>query len=344
MIIDCHGHYTTAPTAHDAWRDGQKAAFKAGGDVDPAYPAISDDEIRETIEKNQLRLLRERGADMTIFSPRASTMAHHVGDEAVSQAWTRRCNDLIKRVVNLYPETFIGVCQLPQSPGVPIDHSIAELERCVTALNEAIGRMRQTIVVVWYPIKDERQLKRFYRDMQKSAAPKLLRAELFVHPADDAGRLNGSGLLISNPPWGLEEELRALLPIVTERLPTLGAIGDLVGFLWVEELEVDPALLVPKRWDAATTEAGLAAARRTIADVGELAFEADEIEPRLRALAEANGWKAGDLFMAIRVAITGRTATPPLFDTMVALGRDRTLERLDRAIATLDANSTEVGT
>jgi glutamyl-tRNA synthetase len=132
-----------------------------------------------------------------------------------------------------------------------------------------------------------------------------------------------------------DAELRALLPIITERLPTLGAIGDLVGFLWVEELEVDPALVVPKRWDAATTQAALTAARRTIADVGELAFEADELEPPLRALAEANGWKAGDLFMAIRVAITGRTATPPLFDTMVALGIARTLERLDRAIEVL---------
>jgi glutamyl-tRNA synthetase len=132
-----------------------------------------------------------------------------------------------------------------------------------------------------------------------------------------------------------DEELRALLPIITERLPTLGAIGDLVGFLWVDELEIDPETLVPKRWDAATTLAGLTEARRTIADVGALAFEADELEPPLRALAEANGWKAGDLFMAIRVALTGRTATPPLFDTMVALGRDRTLERLDRAIELL---------
>jgi glutamyl-tRNA synthetase len=132
-----------------------------------------------------------------------------------------------------------------------------------------------------------------------------------------------------------DEELRALLPIITERLPTLGAIGDLVGFLWVDELEIDPETLVPKRWDAATTLAGLTEARRTIADVGALAFEADELEPPLRALAEANGWKAGDLFMAIRIALTGRTATPPLFDTMVALGRDRTLERLDRAIELL---------
>jgi 4-oxalmesaconate hydratase len=131
MIIDCHGHYTTAPEPHNVWRDAQKAQFKAGGDIDPAYPDISDDQIVESIEKNQLRLIKERGADLTVFSPRASTMAHHVGDEAVSQAWTRRCNDLIKRVVDLFPETFIGVCQLPQSPGVPISHSIAELERCV---------------------------------------------------------------------------------------------------------------------------------------------------------------------------------------------------------------------
>ncbi len=134
MIIDCHGHYTTAPAAHDQWREAQRAAFKSGGDINPAYPDISDDEIRQTIEKNQLRLLRERGADMTVFSPRASTMAHHVGNEAVSQAWTRRCNDLIKRVVDLFPETFVGVCQLPQSPGASITHSIAELERCINEL------------------------------------------------------------------------------------------------------------------------------------------------------------------------------------------------------------------
>ncbi len=132
-----------------------------------------------------------------------------------------------------------------------------------------------------------------------------------------------------------DDELRSLLPVVHERLPTLGAIGDLVGFLWVDQVAVDPAGLVPKRWDAATTRDGLTAARATIETVGEVTFEADELEPPLRALAEARGWKAGDLFMAIRVAVTGRTATPPLFDTLVALGRDRTLQRLDRALEVL---------
>ena len=132
-----------------------------------------------------------------------------------------------------------------------------------------------------------------------------------------------------------DDELATLLPMITERLPTLGAIGELAGFLWIDQLEVDPATLVPKRWDAATTREGLTAARRTIGALDAVVFEADELEPPLRSLAEARGWKAGDLFMAIRVAVTGRTATPPLFDTLVALGRDRTLDRLDRAIATL---------
>jgi len=134
-----------------------------------------------------------------------------------------------------------------------------------------------------------------------------------------------------------DEEVRALLPIVQERLPTLGAVVDLVGFLWTDAIRVDPAILVPKRWDAATTRDGLAAARDVLAAHDGVTWEADELEPPLRALVEERGWKAGDLFMAIRVATTGRTATPPLFDTLVALGRERTLSRLDGAIGALGA-------
>ena len=133
LIIDCHGHYTVLPNGHDAWREEQKAAFKTGA-APPPYPDISDDEIRETIEANQLRLIRERGADITIFSPRASAMAPHVGDEAVAREWAFRCNNLIARVVALFPETFAGVCMLPQSPKADMANSIAELERCVTEL------------------------------------------------------------------------------------------------------------------------------------------------------------------------------------------------------------------
>jgi 4-oxalmesaconate hydratase len=134
LIIDCHGHYTTAPAGLQRFRDAQLARLEHPALPVPTAPHISDDEIRESIETNQLRLQRERGADVTLFSPRASAMAHHIGDEAVSAAWTRACNDLIQRVVDLYPRNFAGVCQLPQSPGVPVANSIAELDRCVREL------------------------------------------------------------------------------------------------------------------------------------------------------------------------------------------------------------------
>jgi len=133
MIIDCHGHYTTAPESHQVFRQAQLEAYKNGRAL-PELPNISDDQIRESVEQNQLKLLKERGADMTIFSPRASAMAHHEGDRAVSEQWTAACNNLIKRVVDLYPDYFIGVCQLPQSPDVSIEHSVKELQRCVLEL------------------------------------------------------------------------------------------------------------------------------------------------------------------------------------------------------------------
>ncbi|GGH89665.1 23S rRNA (adenine(2030)-N(6))-methyltransferase RlmJ [Pseudomonas fluvialis] len=100
----------------------------------------------------------------------------------------------------------------------PPFEQLDELQRCVKALNDALGRMRQAIVVIWYPIKDERQLRSFYQALAASAAPKLLRAELMVHPADNALGLNGSGLAIANPPWGLEDSLRELLPWLAEQL------------------------------------------------------------------------------------------------------------------------------
>lgn len=136
MIIDCHGHYTTAPPQLGEYRDAQLAAVQA----DPAHVgergtvAISDDEVRESLEPNQLRLQRERGIDLALFSPRASWMGHHLGNAHTSRFWTEHCNDLIRRVCDLYPANFAPVCQLPQTPGDPdasIRHSVAELRRCV---------------------------------------------------------------------------------------------------------------------------------------------------------------------------------------------------------------------
>ena len=135
MIIDCHGHYTTAPAALQKFRDAQTAGLEAHFDVPlKDLVSISDGEIRDSLENAQLKLQRARGTDLTIFSPRASAMAHHIGNEVTSERWTRACNDLIHRVVSLYPNNFVGVCQLPQSPGVAPERSAAELKRCVNEL------------------------------------------------------------------------------------------------------------------------------------------------------------------------------------------------------------------
>ncbi|BFO55470.1 amidohydrolase family protein [Acidovorax sacchari] len=135
MIIDCHGHYTTAPRALNDYRARQVALLD-----EPGAPAlspdvrISDDEIRDSLEPHQIATQRLRGVDMTIFSPMAGAMAHHVGNAVTSRHWAQACNDLIHRVTRLYPREFAGVCQLPQSPRSGMAECVAELERCVNGM------------------------------------------------------------------------------------------------------------------------------------------------------------------------------------------------------------------
>jgi 4-oxalmesaconate hydratase len=139
MIIDCHGHFTTAPPALGKWRERQIRAFEDSGTrVSPDELRISDDEITAAIEPGQLRLQLERGTDLTLFSPGAGKMAHHYGDGQTSLDWSRVSNDLIARVCGLFPDRFAGVCQLPQSPGGALASSVRasaeELRRCVEEL------------------------------------------------------------------------------------------------------------------------------------------------------------------------------------------------------------------
>lgn len=132
MIIDIHGHYTTAPPQLGQWREAQVKAHDEGTTrLRREDLVISDEEIRETISTQQLAKMDERGIDVTVFSPRASFMAHHLGDESVSLEWASICNELIHRVTGLFPGRFIGAAMLPQSPGAPIENSLPELEKCI---------------------------------------------------------------------------------------------------------------------------------------------------------------------------------------------------------------------
>lgn len=133
MIIDCHGHFTTAPQGHVDWRQAQLEAWREGRAA-PAYPAIDDEEIVAAITPRQLALMDQRGVDLTVFSPQASAQGHHLGDPDVSAAWSRHCNDLVHRATQLFPGRLAAVCQLPQSPGADLTAAIAELRRCVEDL------------------------------------------------------------------------------------------------------------------------------------------------------------------------------------------------------------------
>ena len=97
-------------------------------------PRFSDEQLRDSIESGQLRIQQERGVDLTLFSPRAAGMSHHIGDAATSLSWSMLCNDLIARICRMHPRHFVGVAQLPQSPGVAPANCIPELVRCVEEL------------------------------------------------------------------------------------------------------------------------------------------------------------------------------------------------------------------
>lgn len=133
MVIDCHGHYTTVPQEHATWSTRLKEALEAGEQA-PPYPAMSDEEIRDSIESNQLKMIRDRGIDVVLLSPRASAMVHHVANAEFSVGWAQACNDIVARVCDLFPGVFFGVCQLPQTPQITNRNAVVELERCVSDL------------------------------------------------------------------------------------------------------------------------------------------------------------------------------------------------------------------
>ncbi len=130
-----------------------------------------------------------------------------------------------------------------------------------------------------------------------------------------------------------DERLRRLLPAVQERIKRLTEATALVDFLYKETLDYEPDMLIAKKLSAAETLEALRAAREVIATVP---FEAEALEQALRAKAAEMGLKAGQMFSPIRVAISGKKVAPPLFDMILALGKETTLRRLDDAIARLE--------
>ena len=134
-VVDCHGHYTREPQAMLDWRRRQIAAINDPvQSPSPSALKVTDDEIRDSLMDVNVRLQRERGISTALFSPRAGGMGHHIGDARTSLDWSIVSNDMIHRITTLLPRNFVGVCQLPQTPGVSAANCVAELDRCVTQL------------------------------------------------------------------------------------------------------------------------------------------------------------------------------------------------------------------
>lgn len=177
MIIDIHGHYTTEPAQLFAFRKAQLTGENA------TLPAISDDELRESVEPNQLRVLRERGGDLMVFSPRASGMEHHVPDASIANAWAQASNDLVHRVGELYPEHFAPVAQLPQTPEGNHAGVIAELRRTVTELGFVGANLNPDPSGTWAgkPVTDESWFD-LYEVIQELDIPVMIHVSTACNP------------------------------------------------------------------------------------------------------------------------------------------------------------------
>jgi glutamyl-tRNA synthetase len=150
-------------------------------------------------------------------------------------------------------------------------------------------------------------------------------------PADLAERIA--------PFWSEEsgipiDQLRAdpalplVVPLIQERIKTLADGWELVDFIFIDQIAYDPGMLVAKGLTPAASLAALEAAHRLLVGI---TFEEASLEPALRDLAVALGVKVGQLFGILRVATSGKAVAPPLFGSLVALGRARVLARCAQA-------------
>jgi glutamyl-tRNA synthetase len=129
-----------------------------------------------------------------------------------------------------------------------------------------------------------------------------------------------------------QDYVRQIMPLIQERMRTLAEGVELASFFFVEELDYKPTTLLER---GLTRERALKALKTAKERLADLSFEASSLEGVLRPLAAELELKTGELFGLLRVTTTGRTAAPPLFETMAVLGRERCLTRIEAALERL---------
>jgi glutamyl-tRNA synthetase len=136
-------------------------------------------------------------------------------------------------------------------------------------------------------------------------------------------------------PEGLDQErVRKAVPVIKDRLTHLGEFTELTGYLFGPPPEYDATGLVPKKGTPELARTALQRTRDFLAGLPE-PWSHEEWENGMRALAADLGMKAGDIFMVLRVAVTGSSVSPPLFESIEILGKEETLKRVDAALAKL---------
>jgi glutamyl-tRNA synthetase len=121
--------------------------------------------------------------------------------------------------------------------------------------------------------------------------------------------------------------LRAIAPLVQTRIDTLTQFGDLADFFFKDEVLPTPDVFLPKK---RTLEETLAFAAEQLTLLEATAFTLEDLEPALKKLGEEKGWSVKENFMLLRALLTGKTASPPLLESMIVFGKARTLDRLRR--------------
>ena len=127
------------------------------------------------------------------------------------------------------------------------------------------------------------------------------------------------------------------MPLIQERARTLAEVTSLAEFFFVDDLDYDPILLIGKNMGRESTLNALAVAQERLMRIA--VFDTESLEALLRPLAVELELKTGQLFGALRVAVTGQTAAPPLFQTMAVLGKERCLRRIETALEQLSGIS-----
>jgi glutamyl-tRNA synthetase len=136
---------------------------------------------------------------------------------------------------------------------------------------------------------------------------------------------------------GKLDRVQPVLPQIQERMKKLNEFDAVAGFFFAEGLNYEANLLIPKKKDAGFAREALARARTALEGIDP--WETQRLEAAMRTVCEQTGWAARDLFMPIRVAVSGSTASPPLFESMAVLGKAACLKRLDEAIVRLSGDA-----